>query len=93
MKTNYVPAIVMLSAGLVYCLIALRDHIGLMIFTKQLLIVLVVFWVLGGVVKIVLDKTMIVAVDDEETSQEQDSTEEAEESEDTVENIQTEDVK
>lgn len=58
MKTNYIPAVVMLLAGAVYCLFGIRAGISLMDFTVQLLIVLFVFYVLGGIIKIVLDKFM-----------------------------------
>ena len=58
MKTNYVPAIVMLLAGAVYCLCGLMSGTPLFEFTVQLLIVLLVFYVLGGIIRIVLDKFM-----------------------------------
>ena len=58
MKTNYVPAIVMLLAGAVYCLCGLMSETSLLDFTVQLLIVLLVFYVLGGIIRIVLDKFM-----------------------------------
>ena len=46
MKTNYVPAIVMLLAGAVYCLCGLMSGTPLFEFTVQLLIVLLVFYAL-----------------------------------------------
>lgn len=58
MKTNYVPAIVMLLAGAVYCLFGIRAGVPLMDFTVQLLIVLLIFYVLGVIVRLVLDKFM-----------------------------------
>ena len=58
MKTNYVPAVVMLLAGAVYCLFGLMSGIPLFEFTVQLLIVLLVFYVLGGIIRMVLDKFM-----------------------------------
>ena len=58
MKTNYVPAIVMLLAGAVYCLCGLMSGTPLFEFTVQLLIVLLVFYLLGGIIRIVLDKFM-----------------------------------
>ena len=58
MKTNYVPAIVMLLAGGVYCLFGIFYQVPLMNFTIQLLIILIVFWIIGGIIKMVLDRFM-----------------------------------
>lgn len=58
MKTKEIPAIVMLLAGGVYCLIGIRYQIPLMDFTVQLLVVLLIFWIIGGIVRIVLDRFM-----------------------------------
>lgn len=58
MKTNYVPAIVMLLAGAVYCLFAIKNDVPLMDFMVQLLIVLMVFFVLGAIVRLLLDHVM-----------------------------------
>jgi len=77
MKTKYVPAMVMLLAGAVYCLIGIRDKVPFWDFTIQLLIILLVFYILGGILKIVLDKFIGELADeessDEETSKEGDS--------------------
>lgn len=58
MKTKDVPAIVMLLAGGVYCLFGILYKIPLMEFLTNLLIILIVFWILGGIVKMVLDRFM-----------------------------------
>ena len=42
MKTNGVPAMVMLLAGFVDCLIAIRTHMTLGSFTRQLFLVLLI---------------------------------------------------
>lgn len=55
MKTNWVPAVIMLMAGLIDCIISIYYHLSLWQFTKQLLLVLIIFYVIGCVVKIVLD--------------------------------------
>ena len=55
MKTNYVPAIIMLLAGLVDSVISIYYKLDLYSFTKRLLLVLVIFYILGCVVKIILD--------------------------------------
>ena len=58
MKTKDIPAIVMLLAGGVYCLIGIRYQIPLMDFLVQLLIVLLIFWIFGGIIRMFLDKFM-----------------------------------
>ena len=75
MKTKDIPAMVMLLAGGVYCLIGIRYQIPLMDFSVQLLIVLLIFWMMGGIVRMVLDKFMGEIEDKAETEE----TEEAEE--------------
>ena len=66
MKTKPIPAIVMLSAGFVTCIIAIYTHMELMAFTKSLLLVLIVFYILGGIVKIILDKNFAQMKEEEE---------------------------
>lgn len=58
MKTNGIPAIVMLLAGFVDCLIAIRTHMTLGNFTRQLFLVLLIFYVIGCIVKLILDRNM-----------------------------------
>ena len=58
MKTNGIPAIVMLLAGFVDCLIAIRTHMTLGNFTRQLFLVLLIFSVIGCTVKLILDRNM-----------------------------------
>ena len=56
MKTNGVPAIVMLLAGFTDCIIAIRTHMTLGSFTRQLFLVLLIFYVIGCIVKLILDR-------------------------------------
>ena len=58
MKTNGVPAIVMLLAGFTDCIIAIRTHMTLGIFTRQLFLVLLIFYVIGCIVKLILDRNI-----------------------------------
>lgn len=55
MKTNYIPAYVTLAAGVIDSIIMILQHIELLDFLKQLLIVLVLFFFLGSILKVVLD--------------------------------------
>lgn len=45
----------MLSAGLIDCIVSICQRLSLLAFTKQLLLVLVVFYLLGCLVKLILD--------------------------------------
>lgn len=84
MRTNYVPAIIMLLAGLVDCIMSIYYKLDLFSFTKRLLLVLVIFYILGIVIKIVIDKNMNVM---EDTEAEDIISEDIEE--DMIENIDT----
>lgn len=85
MKTKEIPAIIMLIAGGVYCLLGIFCQIPLMDFFVQLLIVLLVFWIMGGIVRMVLDHFIgeieDKAKEEEEEAEEKDENEDSEESE------------
>ena len=55
MKTKGIPAVVMLLAGFVTCIIGIVQHMETDVFIKTLLAVLIIFYVLGCIVKLVLD--------------------------------------
>ncbi len=78
MKTNNVPALIMLSAGALYCLIGIRNGIELTQFMTQLLIVLIIFFIIGSILRAVLDKAMDVMATkkvEEETTDSENGTE------------------
>lgn len=56
MNTKPIPAIIMLTAGLVTCIIGIVQHFSFGMFTKTLFLVLVGFYLLGCIAKLVLDK-------------------------------------
>ena len=56
MKTKSIPAIIMLIGGATACILGLANQYGTAHFLKMLLVVLVVFYILGCIVKIILDK-------------------------------------
>ena len=71
MKTKPIPAIVMLSAGFVTCIIAIYTHMELMAFTKSLLLV-----------KIILDKNFAqMKEEEEETADTEENSEDSQETE------------
>ena len=81
MNTKDVPAIVMLLAGGVYCLFGILYQIPLMEFLVHLLIILLIFWIFGGIVKMVLDRFMgeiEVKKEEEESENSEDDSEESE---------------
>lgn len=87
MKTKYIPALVMLLAGLIDCLYTMFSGLSLLDFTKRLLIVLIVFYIIGVVIKIVIDMNFKNMDDANKTIEPEETT--AEEQLDNVENINT----
>ena len=69
MKTKYIPALVMLLAGVVNCLYTMLSGMSLLDFTKRLLIVLIIFYIIGVVVKIVIDMNFKDLGDDSQKKQ------------------------
>ena len=56
MNTKPIPAIIMLTAGLVTCIVGIVQHFSFGTYVKTLLLVLIGFYLLGCIVKLVLDK-------------------------------------
>ena len=85
MKTKPIPAIVMLVAGLVVCIAGMAGHMETGRFVKMLLVVLIVFYIIGGIVKLLIDKNfkdMEETTDGEETPAEAEEKEEPEQESD-----------
>ena len=93
MKTKSVPAIVMLSAGFVACVAGICAHMEVADFMKMLLIVLIVFYLPGGVVKIVLDRNFAGMNDEDGTLPQEEEDPEAEENETASEETENADAK
>lgn len=75
MKTNYIPALVMLAAGVIDSVFAILHHMELLDFLKQLLAVLLIFLFIGNVLKLILDIGIKKMADKEETEEEQEAEE------------------
>lgn len=94
MKTNGVPAIVMLLAGFTDCIIAIRTHMTLGIFTRQLFLVLLIFYVIGCIVKLILDRNIDKMEDvktvEEELPEEKEQTDGSQEEKATEDDIKQE---
>lgn len=69
MKTKDVPAVVMLLAGGVYCVMGISHQTPLWEFTLYLLPVLIIFWMIGGILRMILDKYMVEMADKPEEEQ------------------------
>ena len=84
MKTKQVPVIITLVAGLITCILGFTMHMESGQFVSTLVIVLLSFYILGCIAKLVLDKNFKEETEEatEEAVEEADAeeTEEAEES-------------
>ena len=92
MKTNGVPAIIMLAAGFIDCVIAILTHMSLWNFTRQLLLVLVLFYVIGCVVKMIIDRNF-KDMEDDQNGEETEESKEEQEAESSEEQENTEQAK
>lgn len=63
MKTNYIPCMVMLLAGFICCIISIGQNMSLINFTARLLAVLVIFYIIGAIIKLIIDKGFSVFED------------------------------
>ncbi len=73
MKTKQIPAIIMLIAGFITCIVGIFEQFEARKFLEILLLALVVFYSLGCVVKLILDKNfkeMEESADDEQGEEE-----------------------
>lgn len=93
MKTNGVPAIIMLAAGFIDCVIAILTHMSLWNFTRQLLLVLVLFYVIGCMVKMIIDRNFKDMEDDQNGKETEEPKEDQEEEENPKEQENTEQAK
>ena len=57
MKTKHVPALVMLIAGLITIVLDILQNVALTGILKDLLIVLICFFVVGTIARVLLDRT------------------------------------
>lgn len=79
MKTKSIPALIMLTAGLVACIAGIAEHMEAVRFTKMLLIVLILFYVLGCAVKMILDRSFKKMKEEETTDGEEEAAAEEDE--------------
>ena len=87
MKTKQVPVMITLVAGLITCLIGFVMQMETARFVKALVIVLISFYILGCIAKVLLDKNFKEETEEatEEAVEEADSEEQEESAEDSTE--------
>lgn len=73
MNTKPIPIIITLIAALVSCVASIIQHVSFTIFTTRLLWVVIIFGVIGSIVKVILDKSLNVM--EEETDEENEESE------------------
>lgn len=89
MKTKHIPAVIMLTAGLITCITAIIKHMDMdRTFLTVLLVVLLSFYVFGCIVKWVLDKTINPEQEAEEETAEDAEGDDETEGEEETENTQ-----
>ncbi|MFR4352151.1 MAG: hypothetical protein ACLT3H_10850 [Roseburia sp.] len=76
MKTRSVPAIIMLLAGFIAAVAGIVAHMEVADFMKMLLIVLILFYVFGSIVKVIIDHNFKEMQDEQTTDGEAEETEE-----------------
>ena len=87
MKTKQVPVMITLVAGLITCLIGFVMQMETARFVKALVIVLISFYILGCIAKVLLDKNFKEETEEatDEAAEEADSEEQEESAEDSTE--------
>lgn len=73
MNTKPIPIIITLIAALVSCVASIIQHVSFTVFTTRLLWAVIIFGVIGSIVKVILDKSLNVM--EEETDEENEESE------------------
>ena len=63
MKSKFIPCLVMLLAGFVCSIISIQQKVDLMTFTTRLLAVLVIFYIIGAIIRVIFDKAFAAMTD------------------------------
>ena len=79
MNTKHIPAVVMLLGALVRCVVGLRDKdIFNIKFVISLIIVSLIFYIIGAIIKSILDKYVPLPQEEDETEDGNETDEEKE---------------
>ncbi len=90
MKTRFIPALIMLLAGAIDCIISIYNNYTIDKFLIQLFVVLVIFFFIGCVVKIVLESSFKVMEEENPEESDKENDEQTEESKESTEQTKTE---
>lgn len=90
MKTKQIPAVIMLSAGFLTCMVAIYQKMEFLPFAKLLLLVMIGFYALGSIIAYVLDKNFKEPEEDNAEPEEEVKTQEEEKE---LENVESEEEK
>lgn len=87
MNRRAIPAIIMLIGGFCSCVIGILNHMDSAAYMKMLFIVLIIFYIIGCIVKVIIDKNFpeMTETEDTEENGETDENNEGVESEETAE--------
>ena len=92
-RTKYIPSIISLAAGLIASIVAIINKYSSLETMIVVLVALIVFYIIGSIIRYVANKMLIIPEPEETESEETESEEEEnpEESEGDSENIQNTD--
>lgn len=82
MKTKTIPALITLTAGLITCIVSFLSNVSMEKFVASLFLTVLIFFMLGSVIKLVLDRNFppepeeMEAEENEEQQPEEDRQEE-----------------
>lgn len=88
MKTKPIPAIVMLTAGFITCMLGIYRRMEFLPFAKMLLIVMICFYILGGIAAYILEKNFTEMKEENEAEEA-----EQEENQEELENVESDEEK
>ncbi len=85
MKVKAIPAIITLVAGLITCVISIINQVNLEDFLKRLCVVIVIFFILGSIIKSIIEHNFRPEQEDEESVLDEDEQQSEAEQEDAEE--------
>lgn len=70
MKTKHIPVMIALAAGLITCIISFFNHVSMEKFVGTLCLVVVIFLIIGLIVKVIFDKNFSMETEEKEEEKE-----------------------
>lgn len=71
MKTKHIPVLLMLAAGLITCIVSFFSQVSRMAFVRNFSLALVLFYILGFVIRLVLERNLLKEDEEEEHVEEE----------------------